>query len=90
MNDMEIKQQDAMKAALTGGIQGEELSDEVLDAVTGGALLTGPFYVARCHLCDWHTSFDNPDNDMRLAVLDHMDKRPNCQGQFEVYHFNKK
>lgn len=68
-----------------------ELPDEVLEKVSGGAVLGPIFYIAKCYLCDWNSpAFDykDGDEDIRKVAKDHENKHPDCDGLFDVFGYN--
>lgn len=93
MNNREQKQQEALHMAFDNAANGKELSDEALDSITGGTVIIGPFYLCKCNLCDWHATFDDKgEDDIKIAVLDHIKNKPNCKNNgdnFSVFYYNK-
>lgn len=69
-----------------------ELSDTMMDQVSGGAVLNSVFYIAKCSLCGWQSApFDNQgEYDLSTIVLDHIQRCPDCSGNFSVYCFDSR
>lgn len=69
-----------------------ELPDDVLNAVSGGAVLDSMFHIARCKKCGWQSPpFDNHGAyDLDIIVLDHCSASPECEGDFAVFNIDSR